>query len=379
MMADTSFLCCRRSQIMSPCQQDTPLSYYTAVLTSRNKTEHEACTSMLKSVQGDDEFSKANQNCQDSLSNILGIIEDVEDVVLSSGGLFDGVFEPTPIGPKGVQSILITQPNTSPGSSIHASGSEMGCSPSDIDEVQQEDWQDEGTFDEFVHSLKRQADSQSPFCGEDGWSPDVHISVPSAKESKLNTDHELNHTTSLAMASHISASQVQENFEIQSRTNDHTKKGARFRKYQADQWTERFEDLIEFHEKHGHCLVPHSYPPNQQLAQWIKRQRYQYKLKSLGQHSTLTDARQQELEAMRFVWDSHNAAWYERLEALKKFRAKHGNCLVPTSYEDRQLAVWVKCQRRQLKLSRRGEHSTLTKERFEELDGLGFEWNPRNL
>jgi hypothetical protein len=45
-----------------------------------------------------------------------------------------------------------------------------------------------------------------------------------------------------------------------------------FRSYQADQWLERFQDLIEFKAKHGHCLVPHNYPPNQQLAQWTKRQ-----------------------------------------------------------------------------------------------------------
>jgi len=163
-------------------------------------------------------------------------------------------------------------------------------------------------------------------------------------------------------------------------SKENSNEEVRFRRYQADQWMERFEDLINYKEENCHCLVPHSYPENQQLAQWVKRQRYQFKLKSLGRHSTLTDERQKELEDMGFVWDSHKAAWYERLEALKKYHAKHGNCMVPTNYEeDRPLAVWVKCQRRQLKLFRKGRRSTMTEDRFQELEKLGFEWNPRNL
>lgn len=149
---------------------------------------------------------------------------------------------------------------------------------------------------------------------------------------------------------------------------------------QAEQWMERFEDLVQFEAKMGHCLVPHTYPPNQKLAQWIKRQRYQYKLKMSGRHSTLTDARQKELEDMGFVWESHKAAWQERLETLKVFQARYGHCMVPTkSEEDKPLAIWVKCQRRQLRLFRLGQRSTMTAERFEELEKLGFKWNPRNL
>jgi Helicase associated domain len=45
----------------------------------------------------------------------------------------------------------------------------------------------------------------------------------------------------------------------------------RSRKLQIGQWTERFEELLVFREQHGHLFVPHTYPPNQQLAQWVKR------------------------------------------------------------------------------------------------------------
>ena len=43
----------------------------------------------------------------------------------------------------------------------------------------------------------------------------------------------------------------------------------RFRPYQAEQWTEKFDDLLEFKEIHGHCCVPHSYKENPSLARWV--------------------------------------------------------------------------------------------------------------
>lgn len=45
----------------------------------------------------------------------------------------------------------------------------------------------------------------------------------------------------------------------------------RLRKFRTCQWTERFQELLDFRNQHGHLFVPHSFPPNQQLAQWVKR------------------------------------------------------------------------------------------------------------
>mmetsp|Transcript_22005 Transcript_22005/g.33394 ORF Transcript_22005/g.33394 Transcript_22005/m.33394 type:complete len:176 (-) Transcript_22005:596-1123(-) len=57
---------------------------------------------------------------------------------------------------------------------------------------------------------------------------------------------------------------------------------AKFRPYQAEKWQERFEELKEFTQVHGHCLVPHTYPEHPELARWVKRQRYQYGLLNQG-------------------------------------------------------------------------------------------------
>jgi hypothetical protein len=151
-----------------------------------------------------------------------------------------------------------------------------------------------------------------------------------------------------------------------------------FQGYQTNQWSQRFQELKDFLHQSGHCSVPHNYPAYKRLAEWVKRQRYQYMQKKKGLYSTSTDAREAALEEIGFVWDSRNTTWIERFKSLKEFKAKHGHCRVPPSYSDRALAVWVKNQRRQYKLCAKGGRSTFVVERFGKLEALGFAWNPRN-
>jgi hypothetical protein len=155
----------------------------------------------------------------------------------------------------------------------------------------------------------------------------------------------------------------------------------RIRPHQFELWSERFQDLLRFREKFDHCLVPHTWDENLPLAQWVKRQRYQYKLKKEGKHTTMTDERQMLLERLGFVWDSHGVIWEEKLNDLLAFRRIHGHCNVPSTFpENAPLSIWVKCQRRQYKLFLLNEkRSTSTPQRRTKLDGLGFVWNPRNL
>lgn len=153
----------------------------------------------------------------------------------------------------------------------------------------------------------------------------------------------------------------------------------KFRPYQAEKWQERFDELIEFQKEQGHCLVPHTYPSNAALARWVKRQRYQYKLLQEGKQSSMTQDRIKILQDIGFVWDSHEAAWQERLSELLEFKTEYGNCLVPSNCPERpQLATWVKCQRRQYKLYWEGRPSNMTVERIMVLEKNGFEWELRS-
>jgi len=148
--------------------------------------------------------------------------------------------------------------------------------------------------------------------------------------------------------------------------------------FQEGQWSEKFKELLEFKAKHGHCRVPHSFPENQSLARWVKRQRYQFKRKSLGDTSTMTDDRVETLNRIGFIWDSHSVAWQLRINELRKYREIHGHTNVPGSYAPSpQLVTWVKCQRRQYKLYMEGKPSNISPSRIEDLEKLGFEWTVR--
>jgi hypothetical protein len=53
-------------------------------------------------------------------------------------------------------------------------------------------------------------------------------------------------------------------------SSNNKNKQRRTRKFQTGQWNVRYNELLQFREQHGHLFVPHSYEPNQKLAQWVK-------------------------------------------------------------------------------------------------------------
>jgi hypothetical protein len=179
---------------------------------------------------------------------------------------------------------------------------------------------------------------------------------------------------------------IEKEDDSSSSTNDssfgagNSSAGLRIRAHQSEQWLERYRELCLFQEIHGHCLISSHGEKYYTLALWVKRQRYQYRLRKEGQHSSMTDEREAALQRLGFVWDSQGAIWEERVNELRAFKEVHGQCNVPANFsENRQLAIWVKCQRRQYRLFCDAEHSNMTKDRFEKLSELGFVWNPRRM
>ena len=152
----------------------------------------------------------------------------------------------------------------------------------------------------------------------------------------------------------------------------------RFKPFHEEKWGQRLDEIRLFRKQHGHCLVPHTYPLNPQLARWVKRQRRQKKLAEDGLLSTLTVERMILLEDIGFIWDRHDEAWKGNIQALRDYRTRHGDCLVPCSYQaNPRLAVWVKCQRRQHKLYTEGKPCAISKVRIAELNMEGFHWEVR--
>eukprot|EP00543_Licmophora_paradoxa_P010232 CAMPEP_0202476004 /NCGR_PEP_ID=MMETSP1360-20130828/93195_1 /ASSEMBLY_ACC=CAM_ASM_000848 /TAXON_ID=515479 /ORGANISM="Licmophora paradoxa, Strain CCMP2313" /LENGTH=327 /DNA_ID=CAMNT_0049103187 /DNA_START=63 /DNA_END=1046 /DNA_ORIENTATION=- len=152
----------------------------------------------------------------------------------------------------------------------------------------------------------------------------------------------------------------------------------RFKPFHEEKWKCRLKELIHYKTRNGDCLVPHTYAPNPQLARWVKRQRRQYKLMQEGRQSTMTLERARILKELGFVWDSHDAAWSDKLKDLIEYRKQHGNCQVPSSYrKNPQLATWIKCQRRQYKLYWEGRQSAITPDRITALEQVGLKWEVR--
>ena len=67
-------------------------------------------------------------------------------------------------------------------------------------------------------------------------------------------------------------------------------------------------------------------------------------------------------------------------QQICEFRRTHKHSLVPHTYQPNpRLSQWVKRQRRQYKLYREGKRSTMTQERIEELERVGFVWDSHQV
>mmetsp|Transcript_14970 Transcript_14970/g.31672 ORF Transcript_14970/g.31672 Transcript_14970/m.31672 type:complete len:1013 (-) Transcript_14970:337-3375(-) len=67
-------------------------------------------------------------------------------------------------------------------------------------------------------------------------------------------------------------------------------------------WEERFQQLLEYKEKHGHCMVPRR--TGGVLGQWVLRQRVYYKLLLAGEPSSLTHEKALRLSSIGFCFDA---------------------------------------------------------------------------
>ena len=67
--------------------------------------------------------------------------------------------------------------------------------------------------------------------------------------------------------------------------------------------------------------------------------------------------------------------WIAIFQELKLYKAKHGHCNVPQ--RTGRLGAWVHNQRRQYRLLQEGKRSSMTDERIQKLESIGFQWSLR--
>ena len=127
-------------------------------------------------------------------------------------------------------------------------------------------------------------------------------------------------------------------------------------------WDARYEQLLEFKDKNGHCNVSTSDLEEwQSLISWVQEQRRKYKESSLSHHQII------QLEKVGFVWSALEDVWMQSYEQLCVYKEENGHCF--PSIKDpvtKSLGLWVRTQRLM--------ESSLSPRRLELLNKIGFDW-----
>ena len=87
----------------------------------------------------------------------------------------------------------------------------------------------------------------------------------------------------------------------------------------------------------------------------------------------LTSDEMMVLNHVNFAWRlPQEVKWNQRYEGLVKYCSIHNNCNIPCNVP--HLGEWVNNQRQFKKMYDAGKKSSLTIERIEKLNTLGFDW-----
>ena len=161
--------------------------------------------------------------------------------------------------------------------------------------------------------------------------------------------------------------------------------------YDHDLWVARFHELCSFRARYGHCMVPRTWSENKALANFVKKCRREYRMAMEGKCFTMTPERIAMLDSINFEWSRSSESdsdfdrsrkfsrvqgqWNGYFSMLFHFKSRFGHCRVPEGWkENPRLAQWVTDQRREYALHLSKQRTTMTKERFQRLDALGFLW-----
>jgi hypothetical protein len=146
-----------------------------------------------------------------------------------------------------------------------------------------------------------------------------------------------------------------------------------------ERWDEMYNRLVKYHRTYGHCRISASCN-DPQLFHFVQKQRKEYRKLVAGNSSTLTEDRIEALEELEFYWGkSHDIRWQNRLQELEAFQRIYGHAAVPQLYiKNPKLGRWVMNQRTFHRLNKKGEKTSLRRNRINHLEQVGFVWNAKD-
>ena len=158
------------------------------------------------------------------------------------------------------------------------------------------------------------------------------------------------------------------------------KPGAKRRKPHAPfvDWETRFQQLCEYRQQNGDCLVPQKYLKNPPLGKWVHKQRCNQRVSLKSDTTKLSKERIALLDSIDFVWivNARKVDWEGQFDSLLRYKRAHGHCNV--CHQDGVLGEWVSEQRQDFQqFKRRGKEDSISSiviSRFEKLKAVGFQF-----
>jgi hypothetical protein len=164
---------------------------------------------------------------------------------------------------------------------------------------------------------------------------------------------------------------------VQQKSGNKRKRPAKIR-VQRQSFDERFNKLMAFKAKCGHCDV--SRGENASLAKWCCSLRVSYKKIQNNQmpNIKLSDEQMQRLNNAGFKW-SIKEYFDKRFSDLMSFKAKYGHCDVSPHDENPSLRSWCNGMRSSYTKIQNNQkpNMILSAEQIQRLNDAGFKWSLR--
>ena len=156
-------------------------------------------------------------------------------------------------------------------------------------------------------------------------------------------------------------------------------------------WEERFQELLDFRQEHGHCRVPKRYAANKSLANWVSKQRQERRKYFQGKKASITPDRIKALEEVGFCWNAQQevvndepidaeetdfmAVWHNQWQSLAEYMSQNNLSSVGDLPIDTDHETWIKVQRKIYQASSGNSRKSLTHSQVELLNQLDPHWH----